>query len=204
MNHTLWPPNGHLAQFILDQFPEGYIGWGVDVGASDGISINTTYQLEAAHRWTILSVEANPEFGPMLKRHRAFVHMCACAHESGSAIFHVNELNPEAFSALTPTLREDLYPTEGVRFKKIPVPVCTVDSLLALWQFPQLDLLCVDTEGTELSVLKGCDLEKWKPKVLVIECWDKVGPIDLYLESFGYKKIGRNCHNDVWLLKEES
>lgn len=199
MSHVVYPPNGYLASFILSQFEPGYVGWGVDVGASDGISINTTYQLEAAHRWTILSVEANPDFGPALKRTRAFVHMCACGSEAGAATFHVNKTNPEAFSSLKPTTRRDLDGITDASWKKVEVPVCTVDGLLALWQFPRLDLLCVDTEGTELDVLMGCDLGRWKPRVVVTECWDKVGPIDDYLEAFGYVKSARNVHNDIWL-----
>jgi hypothetical protein len=69
------------------------------------------------------------------------------------------------------------------------------------WQFPQLDALCIDTEGTELDVLKGCSLERWRPKVIVTECWDRVGPIDLYLEARNYKKTARNAMNDVWILR---
>ena len=66
----------------------------------------------------------------------------------------------------------------------------------------RLDLLCVDTEGTELDVLKGCDIARWMPRVIVTECWDTTGPIDPYLESFGYVKSARNVHNDIFLLKE--
>jgi FkbM family methyltransferase len=208
MNHKIWPPNGTLSQWILDQFPPGYIGWGVDVGASDGISINTTYALEASHRWTILSVEANPGFGPLLKQHRARVQMCAVSSEEGSGTFHINEDNWESFSSLRPTTRTDVPGAGNVpvaveaKWRTIEVPIWTVDGLLALWEFPRLDLLCVDTEGTELDVLRGCDLARWKPRVIVTECWDKVGPIDPYLESFGYVKSARSVHNDCWKLKE--
>lgn len=202
MPHKFWPPNGHLAQFILDQFPPGYVGWGVDVGASDGISVNTTYQLEHAHRWSILSVEPNPVYKPSLVKHRAFVEICACSDHEGREQFHIHVENPEAFSSLRPTVRMDLYPPGDMTWKTIEVPVRTVDSLLAKWQFSHLDLLCIDTEGTELDVLKGCDLKRWHPRVIVTECWDAVGPIDPYLEGFGYKKSARNVHNDIWILKE--
>ena len=204
MNHRVWPPNGTLSQWILDQFEPGYQGFGVDVGASDGISINTTFALEASHRWTIISVEANPDFAPMLKQSRARVEMCACSFEPGEADFSINTVNPEAFSSLRPTMREDLYPSDGVEFKRVRVPVRTVEQLLARWEFPRLDLLCVDTEGTELDVLKGCDIAKWKPRVIIVEVWDKVGPIDLYLEDLGYVKTARNVHNDLWKLKGEA
>lgn len=204
MNHPLWPPNGNLAQYILDQFEPGYIGWAVDVGASDGVSINTTYHLENPHRWTVLSVEANPDYAPMLRKYRARVELCACSDHEGEEIFHVHQENPEAFSSLKPTPRADVYPTDGqtMTWKTVRVPVRTIEQLLAKWEFPRLDVLCVDTEGTELDVLKGCDLAKWQPRVIVTECWDKVGPIDPYLEALGYKKTARSVHNDIFLRRE--
>lgn len=206
MNHTIWPPNGNLSKWILGQFEPGYQGFGIDVGASDGISINTTYALEASHRWTILSVEANKDFAPLLKQHRARVEICACSgpDSPASAMFWINTCNPESFSALKPAPREDRYPNENVKFKTIAVPVRTVDALLDRWEFPRLDLLCIDTEGTELDVLRGCDLRRWKPRVIVTECWDKVGPIDPYLAGFGYEKVARNVDNDLWLLNDRT
>ncbi len=205
MKHTLWPPNANLSQYILDFFEEGYAGHAVDVGASDGISINTTYALEASHRWTVLSVEANPDFGPLLKKHRAWVEMCACSDHAGLADFHIHNENPESFSALKKAAyRQDIWPNEPMTWKVVQVPVATVNQLLAKWEFPKLDVLCIDTEGTELDVLRGCDLEKWKPKVIVTECWDRVGPIDLYLEAAGYKKTARNVHNDIFVLRDPS
>lgn len=206
--HELAPPNGHLSQFIHDLFPEGYRGWAVDVGASDGISINSTYVLEKAHFWTVVSAEANPAFWPMLLANRSFVERCAVSNYSGEGTFYVNEDNPEAFSALTPPDYTRTYPSAGERYKqptpgmqisKVRVPVKTVDEIIARWQFPRLDGLFIDTEGTEPDVLKGCDLKRWNPKVVVLECWDKMSTMDLYMESFGYKKTARNVHNDIWV-----
>lgn len=199
MSHRTYPPNRQLSQFIMDQFPPDYVGWAVDVGASDGISVNTTFAMEETRRWTVLSVEANPDFGRALKSCRAFVHMCAVGAEEGSGTFHVNDTNLESFSSLKPTSRTDVDGISSARFRAIEVPIWTLDGLLALWQFPRLDVLCIDTEGTELDVLKGCDLARWQPRVIVTECWDAVGPIDLYLEGFGYVKSARNVHNDIFI-----
>lgn len=208
MIRKMFPPNGAITELLLQHFPEGYQGWGVDVGASDGVSINTTYNLESAFRWNILSVEANPEFEESLKKHRMFVEMCACGELPAYSDFHINTSNPEAFSSLRPTNRKDILENpkwvwEPVQWTKVRVRVERLEDLLKKWQFPQLDLLCVDTEGTELEVLKGCDLAKWKPKVIVTECWDEVGPIDPYLEALGYKKTDRNVHNDIFVRGDE-
>lgn len=204
MTHKRWPPNGFLSQWILDQFPEGYRGYAIDVGASDGISINTTWALEKHHGWTVVSVEANPEFYPMLLRERAMVEKCACgpvAHPGTS--FYINKSHPESFSALVkpshPVVRswEDPNPWDT-----ITVPVKTVDEIIARWEFPRLDALCVDVEGTEVDVLNGCDLAKWKPKAVIVECWDRGGH-DAYLARFGYKRKANSVDNDLYLLVED-
>ena len=203
------PPNGHLSQWIIDQFEPGYRGWCVDVGASDGISISTTWSLEKVHYWGVLCVEANPDFGPALKQRRMWVEMCACSDRSAdSAEFHVNEENPESFSALKiaehPLVRKWADPQKaGLPWKKIRVPVKTLDELLAKWEFPRLDALCVDVEGGELEVLKGCDLERWKPRVIVSEAWDS-GHEYPYLYKHGYRMVARNVHNDLYKLAEEA
>lgn len=201
--HHKWPANNGLAQWILDRFEPGYRGHAIDIGASDGISINTTWALEKAHGWMVLSVEPNPAFIEMLKKERIWVEECACSNESADGVdFFVHGGNFESYSSLKPTDRRDLYPDEGVRWGKISVAVRTVDQLLEKWDFPKLDALCIDVEGTELDVLKGCDIGRWKPRVIVTECWDRAGPIDPYLESFGYKKTARSVDNDIFILKD--
>lgn len=198
MAHKIWPPNGTLSQWILDQFPRGYQGWGLDIGASDGISINTTYALEKAHRWNIVCIEPNPDFRPLLKKHRAMCEFCALdSVPADSATMTINTDNPEAFSSLRPTGRTDLLPREPVHWKRIQVEVKTVDQVLERWQFPRLDLLAIDTEGTELDILRGCDLRRWRPKIIVAEAWD-AGALDPYMLPLGYKRVARNVHNDAY------
>lgn len=193
-------PNGNLALWIKNQFPDGYRGWCIDVGASDGVSINTTYHLEKVHRWTVVSVEPNPFFHAMLKRERMMVECCALSSEpQASAVLHVNQENPEAYSALVKPNREE---ARGLPWDKVEVPVRTLNQVLDKWDFPRLDALCIDTEGTELDVLKGCDLERWKPKVVVVESWDDVSDADRYLAERGWVRKARNVHNNIHVRED--
>ncbi len=201
MAHQRVPPNYGLSDIIAGYFPSGYQGYAVDVGASDGTTVNTTYGLETVRGWTVLSVEPNPEFYEWLGEHRKLVEHCACSDFIGTATLTINVEGPEAYSTIGEV------PPKGLEmyhdWNKIEVPVTTVEELLAKHGFPQLDLLCVDTEGTELNVLKGVDLKKWKPKVIVTECWETEGPIDGYLQDLGYTKISRiqpETVNDLFCL----
>lgn len=188
-------PNGELSAWIARQFPEGFQGYAVDVGASDGISISTTYVLEQ-NRWTVLCIEPNPIFWPKLKARRAFVQTCACDREPREkALFYALDQNPEAYSALRPTFPPDFPVTVG--WSKFEVPVKTLEQCLYEAQFPRLDALCIDVEGNDLDVLKGIDLNKWAPRVIVIEAWTQ-GVHDEHLKLFGYERVSRSVDNDLY------
>lgn len=195
--------NGKLSNIILDLMGTTDRGWGVDVGASDGVTVNSTYSLEKNYGWNILSVEPNIDFAKSLRYHRAFVDFCACSAKPGRQVMRINDDNPEAFSSLNPTRRRDLPGIEQAKWRSVEVKVDTVDRLLTKWEFPKLDLICVDTEGTEKDVLVGANLDKWQPKVVVSECWDEDGGEALkYLEEKGYKRAIRMGVNDIYIREE--
>jgi FkbM family methyltransferase len=204
MNHKFWPPNGLLSESIRKHFPDDYRGYAIDVGASDGVSVNTTWLLEKQYRWTVLSVEANPQYRPYLDHERAFVETCACGKEpQDEAKFHVHLNNPEAFSALRVANDKTTKPKADATWQTIIVPVRTVDQLLAKWEFPRLDVLCVDTEGTEVDVMNGCDIARWKPKVVVVECWHKTGPTHDYMKELDYSLVDTSADNFVYLRRKK-
>jgi FkbM family methyltransferase len=201
-HHIHYPPNGPVALWILSQFEHGYVGYAVDAGASDGVSVNSTYLLENMAKWTVLSIEPNPNFHPYLKRERAFVATCAVGAQREKATLHVNLDNVEAFSSLRPSIHHPRFQQEGGKnWGKVEVEVRTLEDLLDQYDFPRLDALCIDTEGTERDVLAGIDLAKWTPKVVVVETWDE-GSLDDVLMPHGYERKWRSADNDCYVRSE--
>jgi len=190
-----WPPNGYLSRWIVDQFPSGYRGYAIDVGASDGVSINTTFTLEKTHNWTVVSVEPNSVFHPYLIAQRAMVEKCACDSTSGEAVLHVYQPNEEAYSALRPNKKK---PDQPGPWDTMVVKVKTLEEIIAQWEFPRLDALCIDVEGNEIDVLKGCDLEKWRPRAVIAECWDGPDGLQDFLGP-AYKLCHRSVDNYCFL-----
>jgi FkbM family methyltransferase len=189
-----------LALWIQGHFPQGFRGYAMDIGASDGFNVSTTYYLEKDLGWNVLCVEPNPRYADKLNDCRRFVRILACGERpSDEATFHINTDNPEAFSALRRTNHPEWHAAPYAVWDQIKVKVRTVDQLMEQQGWPSLDALCVDTEGTELDVLKGANLAKWKPKCLVVENWD-AGSTDEYLKPFGYKRVARSMHNDLLVL----
>jgi FkbM family methyltransferase len=183
------------AQEILSLFPPDFNGVAVDVGASDGVSISNTFELEQKG-WTVLCVEPNYHYLPSLRANRKLVHSCAIAEfNDDHTPFHiyrntlVGENNWEVGSALYPdplilAQHEYLAPTLEVS----RVRVRMLDTLLEDVGLTRVDVLSVDVEGGENAVFRGFDLEKWHPKVIVLE---QFGYADGFcrgiLSSFGYE-----------------
>ena len=201
--------------WAVAQFPPGFVGWAAEVGAHDGVTLSNTKLLEDAG-WTVLCIEPNPGVTLNLKEQRKTVWVGACSDRNDAAPFYVYRPEP-TWSSLHRTLvyrseptcsslDRGMLPTSGGQnppdaWDEIVVPVHKLGYLLLKYGFPQLDLLSVDTEGTELDVLKGIDLERWKPRAIICESWATENPIVDYLAAREYERVGRLNVNDLFIRK---
>jgi len=182
-------PSAGQDQWITEQFPEGFKGYCIDVGAHDGHLLSNTLALEEAG-WIVMCVEANPAHAPFLRLRRKRFMCCAVDKESKEwEVFFVSGGDGSAYSSLRPRM--------GTK-REIKVPVLTLDQVIQIAGFPELDVLTLDIEGTELDALKGFDIDRWRPKVIIAECWpdtDAAQKIAEFLEPHGY--------NDVKTMEED-
>lgn len=135
----------------------------VEVGAADGIRHSNTYWLAKARGWKGLLIEPDPRSARYLAAHRpeSLVEAVAVGSTQGEVSFGLmNE----------PTL-------SGIRRQDCPratVPLFTLARLLEENHIGQVDVLSIDTEGTELEVWASLDLSRWTPRLVIIE-WHTVG-----------------------------
>ena len=74
----------------------------------------------------------------------------------------------EELSTLLPFKTGDGHDREGRPM--IEVETATLDDILAAHGVPgEIDYLSVDTEGSELEVLKGLDLGRYRPRLMTVE-----------------------------------
>ncbi len=88
--------------------------------------------------------------------------------------------------------------------KVIAVPARTLDSILDEAGTPQaFDFLSIDVEGHEIEVLRGFAIDRWRPRLIMIE--DHVGDLSKhrYLKNAGYRII-RRYENNGWYVPRES
>lgn len=162
------------AQFAEDRILEAIFasrdhGYCVEVGANDGRTGSASYLFEKKG-WDCLLVEPIPALVEEIKRHRnCAVVNCAASSQEGEATFFVAE-NVEGMSTL------DLSPDRlqwiervGGKVKQITVRTARLDTLLDDAGIPEVHFITIDVEGHELEVLQGLSLDRYKPRVVIVE-----------------------------------
>jgi FkbM family methyltransferase len=195
-------PQSH-AQFEEDRilaeiFGARAEGCCVEVGANDGVTGSASYLFEK-RGWQCLLVEPIPSLVREIRKHRACTIVnCAASTSEGEATFFVAE-NVEAVSGLdlTPE-RAEWIQRAGGTIKEITVRTATLDSLLEEAGFGELDFVTIDVEGHELSVLEGFDLEKHRPRIVILEdnTVDGDAPVARHMTEHDYVHFRRTGVNE--------
>jgi len=190
-------------KFIEEYFPKGYVGKCIEVGGSDGITHSNTYYFEKSLGWDCLVIEPQPgpRFFDSCEEKRKQALNCAVSTENTNdaefTIVYCNYQNQghqpwggmsglQVDQKLVEAHKEmGLDPQE----LKINVPSRRLDWIIEnYFEHPVIDFITIDTEGTELDVLKSFDTTKYKTKLLVIENNWKNAEIEEYLSQFGWTK----------------
>ena len=177
----------HQARLVTEFFGAGFRGTFVDVGAADVERNSQTYDLEQAG-WSGVLIEPRPDCAEQLRRaRRAPVFQVACSSPQRAGTTMTLNL-AGGHSSLN-----DAFVVAGLKSEgAITVAVRTLDDVLAEANMTApIDLVSIDVEGHEAEVLAGFDLQRWRPRLLVIE--DHVLNLNLHrlMRSLGYKWVQR-------------
>lgn len=190
-------------KIIAQHFAPDYKGICIDIGAADGIGLSNTYYFEK-HGWKCVCVEPNPWMFEKLNKNRKHAINAAVGLNNNREVdFKVVTLqggNQTAISSLEVDQRlMQSHAHFNPQINIIKVQERTLDSILKDFDWiSHVDFVTIDTEGTELDVLKGFNIDKWSPKLFCIENNFNDPEITGYLEKFRYKKILRNEVNDFY------
>lgn len=172
-------------------------GYCVEVGALDGISISNTYYFERKRKaWKCLLVEADPTSATQCKENRP-----------NSIVFSAAATSPELVGEMSFLVIEHNRAMSGVSFdefqirhfekhktefspKEVKIEARTLDSMLEEAEFTHIDFITIDVEGHEFAVLEGFTINRWQPKVVVLErLKSEPDPeIAAYMSRHGYVK----------------
>ena len=153
---------------LVERFFGSTLGYFVEVGANDPVINSKTLNLEKKG-WTGLLIEPQPEHAERL---RATRKSDVCCFACGPASYHgaTMTLYIAGIRGIHSSLSENHYVAGSHVTKTINVPVRTLDSILYEYNATRpVDFLAVDTEGSDVDVLEGTDLDTWKPRLILIE-----------------------------------
>lgn len=175
----------------VDKVFGDYVGHACDVGANDGLFFSNTMFFEQKG-WTVLCVEPNPLLAEAGRKNRRLWREVACSAEDAElATFKsVKGNNHASSSALMPEGHADGADLFQVRVRRL-------DRVLDEAGFPKLDYLTVDVENWERQVMAGFTVERWKPKVIVLEEWTEE-----VIQIPGYDMTSRHEYDNVYVRRE--
>jgi len=216
--HFFGASNPQIDKILASAFPPGYKGVCIDIGAGDGkLGSNSLYFERRG--WNCLCIEPNPIYEEYLRETREKVVNAAIANSDKDTMpLHVFKVittdvhdgdPPHQYGALTSLkVDEKLYE----RFKNqgfilqeydVETKVMTLTDCIEQNSFPtNIDFISIDTEGTELDVIKSIDFNKITVSMFVIENNFKTTEVEDYLKQYGYIKHLSHEENDFYILEE--
>lgn len=195
-------------KYINELFPNENNGVCIEIGAYDGVSFSNSYFFEKKG-WNCLCIEPIPDsFDKCKSVRKNCVKCCISDKDKDDAeftVFNILGNNLSAISSLNPD--ERLVESHKHLIKdtsKIQVKVRSLTSLLDELNFDKdIDFISIDTENTELDVLKGIDFNKYNIKMLIIENNYNEPFCENYLKD-RYVKINRIAINDFYIKQSIS
>lgn len=167
----------HLDRMYQECFGYKTDGTFVEVGAYDGVTYSHTIGL-AKIGWRGVYIEPVPELAEKCRKnheeHRGITVLeCACASENGIGRIYVDE-HSCCGSTMNPIVTKN---NQGLfQGRQVQVELRRLDTLLMQEEIdPGFDLFSIDVEFAECEVLKGFDVDRWRPKMIIIELCETHG-----------------------------
>ena len=187
---------------LLDEINPQRSGYFVELGANDGMQQSNTYKLQRSYGWSGLLIEPSPYKFHLCIKNRSFgttpeFKCCACVdsdYPNKYVEMHyrdlmsiANDLDVSANNMIEHISRAEAHVEDPRLSYVFGAPARTLTSLLDEVKAPEFfDLLSIDVEGNELSVLKGLNFSKYKPKWILVEVRNKSLLISELLLENGY------------------
>jgi len=183
----------------------------MDIGAHNGIDYSNTYFFEKNLGWKGICVEPIPDIYQQLRKNRNCICVEGCVNDKvGVARFlQVNSNNGEFLTMLSGIVekfdarqlkRIALETSNGKgSVEEIEVKCYSVNDLLVSHGFSHVDYLSLDTEGSELDILKSIDYDAFTIDVIDVENNFHESKFEDFLKTKGYKKLTELSGDDIYI-----
>jgi FkbM family methyltransferase len=187
-------------------------GYFVELGANDGLRQSNTYKLQRSYGWTGLLVEPSPRQFVACIKNRSFgvtpVIKCAACVPFGYTDQFVEMEDADLMGVAKGLWLSDHMVTThaelGQQFLgddrlryQYGALARTLTSLLDDVNAPlDFDLLSLDVEGNEISVLQGLDFARYKPRWILVEVHSN--QVEDFLLDVGFQRVAMLSDNGMY------
>jgi FkbM family methyltransferase len=192
-----------LALAVCQMKRDGYF---VEFGATDGVSLSNSYLLEKFFGWKGILAEPARIWHSALKSNRNAIVDTRCVWSKSGAVVDFRETDIGALSTISEFAACDGHAVERKNARIYSVETVSLNDLLGQHRAPAvMDLLSIDTEGSELEILKNFDFSRYRFNLIVCEHNFTPARDDILnlLSSVGYRRILAGISGwDDWYVGE--
>lgn len=159
-------------RWLDEYFGHKRSGFFVEVGAYDGVNLSNTYHFEQLG-WNGLLVEPDPERAARCRASRPGSRTFECAAVGSPEVCEITFFQVEGGEVFSTTSLSDDHARRiagmGLAPEPMRVAARTLDSMLEESGAQGVDFVSIDVEGGEAEVLRGFDIMRWRPAVVLVE-----------------------------------
>lgn len=213
-NHKISASQLFQDLFVLFIHNEKKNGTFLEFGATNGMELSNSYMLEKHFGWTGVLAEPSPQWHSALSTNRPHSNIITeCIYtETGKQLdFFVSDNG--VLSTLDEFKDADVKSMPGnTKARNASGYTCIVDTIslndviLKYFNGAKLDYLSVDTEGSELLILKSFDFENYAPKIVTVEhnFTDTQNELDHLFMKHNYRRYFKEFTQfDAWYVRQE-
>ena len=192
--------------YLLDKKRSGYF---VEFGACDGLLFSNTLLLEKSFGWKGILAEPNRAYQKQIRKNRNTIIDTRAVWSRTADYVEFAEVSAGGLSGIYSSFRDiknSSNKRELLGFKKYMVETISLNDLLTTYNAPaNFDLLSIDTEGSEFQIFENFNLNKYHPKIILIE-FDGSKNMEKKFKSiiagYGYKSIGSKLKDsrNLWFV----
>ena len=192
-----------LVLYFLQEKKNGFF---VEFGATDGVEKSNTLLLERQHGWSgILAEPARCWHAALKSNRRARIDTRCVWSETGVQLEFTEAPSPE-LSTLSALVDKDFNRESRSGGTSYKVDTISLNDLLRAHACPaEIDYLSIDTEGSELPILRAFDFGKYDVKIFTVEhnyCEPDRQQINQLLTGRGYFRLFEPLSQfDDWYIK---
>jgi FkbM family methyltransferase len=210
---------GYFGQYGQDIALEGFINLlpkklkytFVEIGAHDGITFSNSKFLESKEGWSGICIEANPSVYERLVKNRPNSKCLnvAVSDVDGEAKFLLNTGHTEMLSGLvTDYSKKHMKRIDrelaryGGTSNTLVIPSLRLETIILEHQLFEIDVLMIDVEGAEFSILKAIDFNRVIVNSILVERNYSSRPIYQFLNQHGYSRLVSLGGDDLYFRNE--